>query len=214
MSFFAPPPPPPEPRYEPRAVVQHPWFGPPEATLAGVVTIELILARTDDTVIAVSGVRAYPIGFLFTVHVRLRTDLGPAEWMFGYGDPFHHPPLVMGTLPDELLRVGLRFADGRTATTVDQRPFDLDDPERAPEAPVMMQQGGGGGGRTWDMDFWVWPLPPAGTLTFAAEWPARQIPETLVEIDSGPIRDAASRAVVLWPDDEPLGAGKERDQTS
>jgi hypothetical protein len=201
MKFFAPPPPPPGRIHEPVAEVRHPWLGPPETTLAGVVPIEFVLARTDDTVIAVSGVRAYPTGFVFTVHVRLRTDPGHAEWMFGHGDPFHCPPLVKGGLPDELMRVGLRFADGRTVTTLDRDPFGAEDPRQPPEGPVLLGQGGGGGGRTWDMDFWVWPLPPAGAITFAAEWPARQIPETLVEIDGGPIREAASRAVELWPDD-------------
>jgi hypothetical protein len=50
------------------------------------------------------------------------------------------------------------------------------------------------------MDLWVWPLPPAGPLAFVCEWPARQVGESRVELDARSVRQAAERAVTLWPD--------------
>jgi hypothetical protein len=198
MGFFEPPPPPSGPLALAVAEAGPPWFGPPEDVLAGVVAVEVVVARTDDTVVAVTGVRAYPTGFGFTLCVRLRALPGPDSWLWQHAGVLDHPLLAAGELPDEVLRFGVRFADGRKATTLDPHPYDT---EQQPQGPVLLPHGGGGGGRAWDMDHWVWPLPPPGLVAFACEWPLRQIPETLVEIDSRLIIEAAGRAVQLWPND-------------
>jgi hypothetical protein len=39
----------------------------------------------------------------------------------------------------------------------------------------------------------------AGPLAFVCEWPARDIPESRVEIDAGLVLEAAARAVPIWP---------------
>jgi hypothetical protein len=98
---------------------------------------------------------------------------------------------------DELLRFGVQFADGRKATNLDRPSYD---PDREPDRPVLIQHGGGGG-LAWDMEHWVWPLPPPGPFTFVCEWPARGIEESGTEIDAGSILEAAGRAVTFWPDD-------------
>jgi hypothetical protein len=41
-------------------------------------------------------------------------------------------------------------------------------------------------------------------LTFAMSWPEQGLDEVVVEVDAAPIREAAGRAVELWPDDRPL----------
>ena len=51
---------------------------------------------------------------------------------------------------------------------------------------------------------WLWPLPPAGPLTFVCAWPAEGIEEISAQIDAAPILEAASRAIELWPDERPL----------
>jgi hypothetical protein len=62
----------------------------------------------------------------------------------------------------------VQFADGRKATNLDRSPYD---PEgQAPDRPVLNQHGGGGGGAAWDMEHWVWPLPPAGPFAFVCAW--------------------------------------------
>ncbi|WP_261559791.1 hypothetical protein [Frankia tisae] len=47
--------------------------------------------------------------------------------------------------------------------------------------------------------YWLWPLPPAGPLTFVADFLARGLPESRVAVDGAAIRAAADRAVDLWP---------------
>ena len=44
-----------------------PRWAKPEATLPGVVAVELLLARTDTAAIALTGIRAFPTGFEFTL---------------------------------------------------------------------------------------------------------------------------------------------------
>jgi hypothetical protein len=58
-----------------RAMVASPpaWLGPPHNVLPGVAPMELILARTDQTVVAIASIQAYPTGFDFTLSLRLRT---------------------------------------------------------------------------------------------------------------------------------------------
>lgn len=76
----------------------------------------------------------------------------------------------------------------------------------------MGSRGGGGGGGNWSQTYWVWPLPPPGSLVLACEWPALDIPLTRCEIDAQPIREAATRAQVVFsdahlPERPPDGAG-------
>ena len=73
----------------------------------------------------------------------------------------------------------------------------------------MLQNGGGGSDRSWDGNLWVHPLPPEGPVTFVVSWLEQGVAETGVELDGAAIREAARRAVILWPDDpefEPHGA--------
>ena len=192
MSGFFEPPPPPEP-------VEHrqpEWIGPPENVLPGVFPLSLVLARTDEVALAVSGGLAYPNGFGFTLTILLReqNERAMRHWH------------MHGELTDDVLRFGVRFADGSKATIFDmRRNFGS---EQAPSGPVLMPRGGGGGGRSWSMGFWVWPLPPPGPFAFVCEWPAYGIVQTELEIDTAAIRDATARAETLWPDDHgPSGSG-------
>lgn len=68
-----------------------------------------------------------------------------------------------------------------------------------PEDPLLIPRGGGGSRTTYRQDYWTWPLPPAGKLTFAAEWPNAGVDLALETIDADVLRDAASRARELWP---------------
>jgi hypothetical protein len=46
----------------------------------------------------------------------------------------------------------------------------------------------------------VHPLPPDGPVTFVASWLLYGVAETRVELDGSAIREAARRAVILWPE--------------
>jgi hypothetical protein len=164
-----------------------------------------MLIRTEQAAVAIGSVRAYPNGFEFILHTRLR-----AEDETGYGaDPLepHGPPLPGRQVPGEVLRLGVTYADGRrTATTA---PHPLGDDDTDPGRLVMLQGGSSGSPRTWDGDIWVHPLPPDGPVTFVASWPKHGVTETRAELDGAAIREAAQRAVTLWPEEpepEPGGA--------
>jgi hypothetical protein len=201
VSFFEPPPPPPPP--PPEAFHQPEWLGPAQNILGVAVPIREVLARTADTVIVVQHFTAYPNGVHFELLIARRKP--PEDHL---DDPLHRFHMMRhafrgGELPPDLLRFGVLLADGSKATTLGPSPF-LGGPDKAPEGPVLIEHGGGGGHASWNMGYWLWPLPPKGPLVFVVEWPSEGIGETRVEIDGSPIRDGASRAETLWPVEESL----------
>jgi hypothetical protein len=198
MSFFEPPPPRPEP--EPQAMPA--WFGPPSNVLGGAISLHIVLARTDDVAVAITNGAGYPTGFELTLTLRRRREAGfldPFTWHYV------HARSDRPELPDEAFRFGIQFADGRKATNVGT-PWP-EDPENAPEGPVLVPHGGGGGGHTFRQELWVWPLPPAGPLALVCEWPSEGLGITRVEIDAELVLDAARRAEILWEDGEPEVGG-------
>jgi hypothetical protein len=168
--------------------------------LPGVAPVALVLARTDDTVVGLTDVRGYPEGFVFVLRVRWGAVVDrdeEAPWPFPHwGSP---DPLGGDLFPDELLRFGVQFADGRKVTNLDMYPFVPED--LPPDQPVLIEGGdiGSEGGRlgrgaSWDLEQTIQPLPPPGPLAFVCAWPARGIPEVRVEIDAGLVLDAAAAA--------------------
>jgi hypothetical protein len=191
--FFEPPPRPPSP--EPERHRPPPWFGPPRGTLAGSLPLDLVLARTVRAAVCVTRVAAYPTGFEFEVVTLAADEFDPDL------DPvFFDPPTGWrsgaGEVPPQKLRIGVQFADGAKATNLGVH-LSEDSP---PRGPVLCPRGGGGGGGSWQQTLWVWPLPPAGPLTLACEWPAVGIPLTRRELDAQTILEAASRAQVVFAD--------------
>lgn len=177
----------------PAAPSQHfhrPAWARPETVLPGLAAFSQILARTDEVVVALSGVRAYPNGFEFTTSVHVREPLRGRE-AFG-----HHGFLrrfAGDDLPADFLRLGLRFADGTILTNLGTEPTDEFD-----TGPRLLPEGGHGGMQEFQQRYWVWPLPPVGRFAVVCEWPARGIPETTTELPSSLILDAAARAVPLF----------------
>jgi hypothetical protein len=194
MSFFESIPQPPPPA--PPAPERRPAWVRPDTVIPGAVPAEVMLIRTGEVAVAVGSVRAYPNGFEFTVHVRGRH----ADDAIGYRDPFErHRHLRGEQTPHEALRLGVMYANGRRTATTARQALTLHDP--GPETLVLQQGGGGGGARSWDMDFWVYPLPPEGPVTLVASWLEHGVTETRAELDGTAIRQAAGRAVILWPDE-------------
>ncbi len=176
-----------------------------DAVIPGSVPAEVVLIHTEQVAVAVGSVRAYPNGFEFTLHTRLRSEdeTGP-----GGAGPLERHGHRRGTqAPEDVLRLGVMYADGRRAATTGGhlRPDDDADAGRL----VLLENGGGGSARRWDGDFWVYPLPPDGPVTFVASWLEQRVAETRAELDGAAIRKAARRAVILWPEEpefEPGGA--------
>jgi hypothetical protein len=196
VSFFdsIPQPPPPEP---PRW--HRPAWARPDTVIPGSVLAELMLIRTEHVAVAIGSVRSYPNGFEFTVHARMR-DVDQAMRMGA--DPFHwHRRGPGAQAPDETLRLGILYADGRRAATTGGGRCYAHGPDADDGQLVLQQNGGGGNERAWDQGFWVHPLPPEGPVTLVASWLAYGVTETRAELDGNAIRAAAARTITLWPDD-------------
>jgi hypothetical protein len=171
----------------------------PDAVIPGSVPGELLLIRTEEVAVAIGGICAYPNGFEFTAHVRMR---GKDVNVPGWNDPFDRFGRRGGQTSGDVLRLGLLYADGRRGATTGGH-WLPDDPEH-----LVLQPGGSGGSdRRWDGKFWAHPLPPDGPVTFVAAWPEYGAAETRAELDGAAIRAAAARAVALWPEEPEIDPG-------
>lgn len=175
MSFFdspAPPPPtPPQPRWPE-------WIKAPDGWLGGFVPVRLVLARTADLVITLGPFEAFPTGIRCALKVRSRESIYAFKALEG---------MQLGVaFPDGSRWQGV-FGDWRTPV------------ETPPPAPNVTPMGGGGSENDSQVELWLWPLPPAGPVTFALSWPARGIAETTAEIDGAVVRATAAEAQQLWP---------------
>jgi hypothetical protein len=198
MSFFDPP----ERAAQPQQARRQPaWMGPADNVLGGPVGLRILLAKNENVALAINDATAYPNGVELNVALRVRNLSKEVRAAFMHGSPFHGDRFAQDDpadgIPAGLLRLGVQLSDGRKATTLDDRHWAHTD---EPSGAVLMQRGGSGGENSWDMRFWLWPLPPPGPIAFVAEWPLGGIPETRVETDAGPILEASKRAQILWPD--------------
>jgi hypothetical protein len=161
-----------------------PWERPVAEFPCAVETSALVLARTEAVAVAVIGVWAFRAGFEFWMSAR-----------------FHHglPPPSGATAPHQSAHIGLQFADGRKAANFGRGPALAPGTE---PGVVLMTAGLGGGLRHRSWSYWVWPLPPAGPVTFVCEWAAAGIAEARADLDAQRILDAAARSVPLWPGDD------------
>ena len=57
--------------------------------LPGVVPIEVVLGRSDQAVVLLTGMRAFPIGVAMTLHIRTRTRL-PELHSEVFDGPYRH----------------------------------------------------------------------------------------------------------------------------
>jgi hypothetical protein len=152
---------------------------------------------TPQRAIGLTGIRAYPTGFVCTLHLRLRQVISGEQSNFGAFNMFGDGVDPAGEFADYYLRFGVGFADGRKATNLDHR-RDLDEVP-APDPPTLrLVRWEGYDLLVWEVDVWVWGLPPPGPLAFVCAWPAGQIPASGAEIDARLVLEAADRAVSVW----------------
>lgn len=196
MSDFFPEPP--AAPVEPVEMPQPEWRGAPDDVLPGVVPVELVIGRSEQAAVMLTGMRAFPTGVAMTLQVQTRVRLGRR---FDLNDevfdgPYRHDQ-------DEAwergrFKWGFEFSDGRRVTSVDPWPASFD-PQDVPDRPVLAGGGGGGGDRSVRRDYWLWPLPPPGTLEVVCQWPMLDIGPTTHMIDADQIHAAATRAQSVWP---------------
>ena len=164
------------------------WVGHPHAFLPGRSNAVATLFRTEAALLVLCCIDAYPSGLEFTL--RLLTAKADRRAFA--------PPLHFGHFAETNssgVRLGIEFADGRKWSSISARPPGVLAAE--PNDVVVVNQGGGGGGRFWEMRFWLWPLPPDGPLTFHADWPSRDVPETVSTVDAFDLRALAQSAVKI-----------------
>ena len=167
----------------------------PDGVIPGFAPAGLFLIRGDGMAVAVGSVHGYPNGFEFTVYARLRHD----RFVWGNSplDTLADPRTEQR--PDQALRLGILYADGRRARTSSYRPMTAVENDDG-ELLVLREVGTGGTDRQWDGRFWVHSLPPDGPVTFIASWLLYGAGEQRAELDSSAIQKAAERAVTLWPE--------------
>lgn len=188
MTFFDAPTPEPE-RTPPPAPAKPEWMGAPEGWLGGFVPVRVVLARTAERVITLGPMEAFPTGVSTSVvHTTRQPIIGHRLGLGG-----------MGGGGEGRARFGVRYSDGSKWQS--GAPPASTEPGEPPAPPLLHFGGGGGGSGTHRMDAWLWPLPPAGPVTFAFAWPAENVDETTVEVDGAIFRTAALQAERLW---EPL----------
>lgn len=159
--------------------------------------LELVLARTDKVAIGIPRLYGYPEGFEIELQVISGVDGDELDSrLHNAAMAGRLAPDEQGLPPPEMLRFAIEFADGSSVANTMPVATDL---QVKPSEPVMYAQGGGGAAGNWRQSLWIWPLPPAGALTFICEWPGLQIPVTRRAIDAHEIHDAAARAQVLFP---------------
>jgi hypothetical protein len=70
-----------------------------------------------------------------------------------------------------------------------------------PSAPVLASRGLSGGRTRWQIEYWLWPLPPPGEFAVACECPDIGVELTTAMLDGDGVLDAAARARQLLPAD-------------
>ncbi|MBF8194402.1 hypothetical protein ITP53_53855 [Nonomuraea sp. K274] len=187
------------------------WYAPPAEETGTVMVSDLVLARTPDVAITVPTIQAFSTGCLMNVNIALRRRTRPADGFRALQMavfPHMSTGAGAGRLPDDLLRFGVRFADGTKATTVGQR-FEPP-PREPPPGPRLSWLLGGISQRSGDEDagiiavgLWLWPSPPMETFELAVEWPVGGVELSFAELDGSAIAAAARRSVPYWPDSTP-----------
>jgi hypothetical protein len=155
---------------------------------------DVVLALSDRMALVMRGIACYPTGFAFDLQTVPRFYWDDEDEDFTHDNLFSWRSRPRDVRPT-LLRVGVAYSNGEKATTLDPFEFAMNDRESDNKLrPHIYVGGGGGGGGQWSYEFWVWPLPPPGPVTFACEWPALGIEETVRKIEGDRFRKAAAKA--------------------
>jgi hypothetical protein len=187
------------------------WSAPPAEEMGAVMVCGLTLARSPNVAITLPTILAFSTGCLLHVDiVTRRRTLSPDDFQALQVSALPH--MITGvradrSLPDQLLRFGVRFADGAKATTVGQRWDRTQLPQDPPPGPRlslllpgMSMRSGDADAGVMTMELWLWPSPPLESFELAVEWPVGGIELSIAELDGAAIAAAARRAVAYWPE--------------
>ena len=196
MNFF--PPDPPEDETEGPDHVQAPWWKPSDGELGAVFPIGETIALTDNVALILTAARVYGNGVEFLVDRRIRRrSTSRREWHELQSRMHDH----FGRFDPDRLRYGVVLGDGQQLILdLPTGPYGA-----TPEKHGLVQSRGGGSGSedfyTYEDGMWLFPLPPEGPLEIVAQWPAFDVPESHVVLDSAPLRELAAKARPVWTED-------------
>lgn len=167
-------------------------YGRPTLVLPSYLSEDVVLAVSDEAAVLMHGIACYPSGFSFDLEVTKRYAVREDE---EEEDP--EPFGLWARRSKDVARFGIEYSDGRRAM-LDRDRFAVRG--GGDSAPIAIVQGGGsGGGGHYLTELWVQPLPPAGPVTFAVEWTAVGIEETLHTVEGQVFRKAARRSKRVFP---------------
>ncbi|MEO7268127.1 MAG: hypothetical protein ABIW49_02845 [Knoellia sp.] len=183
--FFEPPLPPPEEPERRRTFANAPW-APPINVVPVMVAVETDVVATDAVVIRFMDVWAYDRGMLLRVEAWVHPD-SAARAQSRHGLP-EEPQVGL------LLNGETKLGAGEPGHSPDVGPGE----EGAATAPLFTMAGGGSGELSVTQTWWVSPVPD-GEAELVVAWAALDVPETFVSLDLNAVREASTRAKVLWP---------------
>ncbi|MEV4422357.1 hypothetical protein AB0L40_20635 [Patulibacter sp. NPDC049589] len=165
-------------------------------TVPGAVPEPIVVASTPlVTVLATLTVSEDALGITWHTVAR-RIPAGAARDQLALRDAARRGPL-----PDEFLRLGVAYDDGRTVTNLpweDDEDEDTDD-----ERPLAWRMRGGSGTPTvTTTSVLIVPGPDAGPVTLVCEWPAMDVPESRATVPHDVIDRARLLAITIEPIDE------------
>ena len=171
------------------------WAGPPPNRVPVAWPFTSVVGRSDDAAVAVVGGQVYPTGLSFRLTAVLRRA-AVSEWPGMSGRPARRPHGGGG--PQELLRFGVQFADGRSTETLPGGAPDYD-ADFDPGRPRLINLSGGGDDRRWDQEMFLAPLPPDGPLDLVCQWLQFGIGESHSTADVTGLAATAAAGIELWP---------------
>ncbi|HVM27572.1 MAG TPA: hypothetical protein VM433_07860 [Mycobacteriales bacterium] len=161
--------------------------GPPQDEVGVLALASFVLVRTDEVTVAVRGVTAYSDGLRLSVVVLFADEQRAEDLDWALRDYSRSPGRF---------RVGCAFADGRRVTTGRSESPEVERPGDV--TPHLVLLSSNATALTWTGEYWLWPLPPDGPLVLGCRWPDRRIPETLAQLDAGPLLAAAAASTPVW----------------
>ncbi|MDO9409810.1 hypothetical protein [Patulibacter sp.] len=198
MGFF--PTEPPEPRTEEHDEAWQAYARFEGHTVPGAVPEPIVVAATPlVTVIATLTVSEDALGVTWHTIAR-RVPTGPAADQLALREVARDGPL-----PDEFLRLGVAYADGRSATNLPWEDDDeVDDDERDPDRLSWRMRGGSGTPTVSTSAVVVSPGPDDGPVTLVCEWPALGVGEHRATVPPDVLDRARLLAISVEPieDDE------------
>lgn len=153
--------------------------------IGGYVAGPVVIWRSDEVMLSLRQVLAYPTGLEIDVEVQARGfPLGGAKPFGGSGE---HKQLVFR----------LQLPDG-TYLVQDDDAGSLDGGGPALTQSFEWTSNGLTGRESARVGLWLWPLPPPGPLNMTFSWRRRSLEDVGFTLDGDAIRDAAERALPFW----------------